>query len=91
MNNINEISLFTIPTRLNNKMVIMKPQWIGEHAVHTWERAVSILSKNFWGAGADCGFQLEARAVFEEGGTYRIYDAVVDIYKDGRHTVRLVH
>lgn len=91
MADINQVSLYSIPAELAERMVVFKPCWMGESPIHNWREAVNHLVKYFWGAGADCGFELEARAVFNEGGTYNSYDAVVTIYPDGRFGVRLVH
>ena len=91
MANINHASLASIPSELADRMVVFKPFWLGDRAIRNWREAVNHLVKNFWGAGADCGFPLEARAVFNEGGTYNSYDAVVTIYPDGRYEVRLIH
>lgn len=88
---INTTSLFSIPEALNQRMVFIKPCWMGDNAVRTWTQAINHLIKCFWGEGADCGFPLEARAAFDEGGTYNSYDAVVTIYPDGRFAVRLIH
>lgn len=89
--NINTVSLFVIPKAMNDRMVFIKPCWMRDHSIRTWSQAVNYLIKHFWGEGADCGFTLEARACFDEGGTYNSYDAAVTIYPDGRFAVRLIH
>lgn len=87
MTNKNYASLSRIPAELNKRMVVIKPTWLSEdHAVKTWEEAIRHLIKNFWGAGADCSFVLEAKALLDG----HVYDAAVTITPDGRFGVRLI-
>lgn len=87
MSTTNISSLFGVPEALNKRMIVIKPTRLSDgHVVKTWYEAISHLVNYFWGAGADCNFVLEAKAVLND----RVYDAVVEIRPDGSFAVRRI-
>lgn len=82
---INRASLFDIPNKLNDRMVVLKPIVLSSgNVVRTWDEAILHLANHFWGKGADCNFALEANLVLDN----RVYDGVVEIAPDGHFAVR---
>ena len=87
MSTTNISSLFGVPEALNKRMVVIKPTRLSDgHVVKTWYEAISHLVDRFWGAGANCSFVLEAKAVLND----HVYDAVVEIRPDGSFAVRRI-
>lgn len=87
MTTTNTSSLFGVPEALSKRMVVIKPTRLSDgHVVKTWYEAISHLINHFWGAGADCSFVLEAKAVLND----HVYDATVEIRPDGSFAVRRI-